>query len=71
MARPNTPSQIPITAEVLQTTVSKIGIKIPEHLVQDYVATLADAQRDMETLMAMDGELQFILRGSGDHVIPL
>ncbi|KAF8531459.1 amidase signature domain-containing protein [Gautieria morchelliformis] len=55
MALPNIPTkQSPITAEVLQTTVSKIGIKIPEHLVQDYAATLADAQQDMETLMAMD-----------------
>lgn len=48
----------PITADVLQKTVSKIGVEILEHLVQDYTATLTGAKQDMETVLAMDGELE-------------
>lgn len=49
-------SRRPITAEILQKTVSKAGVEIPEHLVQDFTVTLAGARQDMETVMAMDGE---------------
>lgn len=49
--------QSPITPEVLQKTVSKIGAKIPDDLVEDYTAALADSQKAIEALMAMDGIL--------------
>lgn len=46
--------QPPVTPEVLQRTVSKIGAKIPDDLVEDYTTALADSQKAIETLMAMD-----------------
>ncbi|KAF8578611.1 amidase signature enzyme [Ramaria rubella] len=49
-----TSSSSPITPQVLQETVSKIGIQVPEHLVADYTATLTGAQQAMEIVMAMD-----------------
>jgi amidase len=54
-------SESPITAQVLQNTVAKIGIKIPEYLVQDYTATLTSAQQAMEMVMAMDGEFEELI----------
>lgn len=60
MALPNLHSSgPPITAEILQKTVSKIGVEIPDHLVQDYTATLTGAKQDIESVLAMDGELEF------------
>jgi len=60
MALPNIdlmiPEQSSITPEVLQKTVGKIGVNIPDHLVEDYTTTLSSAQQAMEMVMAMDGE---------------
>ncbi|KIJ54161.1 hypothetical protein M422DRAFT_775353 [Sphaerobolus stellatus SS14] len=48
------PVQSPINPKIVQKTVGKIGVKIPDHLVEDYTTTLASAQQAMEKVLAMD-----------------
>ena len=49
-----------ITSEVLQKTVSRINVKVPDHLVDDYTATLNDAHQAIETVLAMDGLFKIV-----------
>lgn len=51
----------PVTRDVLQRTAARIGVRIPEHLEEEFTEMLASARDAMEKVLQMDGTSSFAL----------
>lgn len=51
----NVNDQSSVNKDMLQQTAAKIGVRIPEHLEDDFATMLAGAKVAMDKVMVMDG----------------